>query len=468
MKSTANTFFKLLSFVFCLVLGLAELSANATAYGPVKGVVLGDDGDPLIGVTVLVQGTAQGTATDFDGSFTIDVPDNTGVLVFSYTGYETQEISVDGRSEINVTMAPSATALDEVVVIGYGSQKKVNLTGAVSSISSEALENRPIASVGQGLQGLVPNMNVTIRNGDPTQSANFNIRGYESINGGDPLILVDGVPMALERINPNDIASVNVLKDASAAAVYGARAAFGVILVETKRGKEGKAKITLSTELSAAKPIFHIDPITDPYEYVTARNAANIRTSGAPSYNDDFVAAVKAFSEGTGPEWGVVDGTLQYYGFNNYQNEIMTDFAPQQRYDLSVSGATDKTSYYVSLGHLNKDGYLKPFNNEKFKRYNGIIKVDFKVNDWLELEEKVVFNSQNSNKPTFYHWDVNINTLARQHPLDKIQFPDLDFYLTPGDRPEFEQYIGQYFGGTNFFPTSEMVVGAPLPSTTPG
>jgi len=417
----------------------------------ITGVVTGDDSEPLIGVTVLLKGTSTGTVTDFDGSFTIDAPED-AVLIFSYTGYEAQEVPVDGRSVINLVLNPSATALDEVVVVGYGTQKKANLTGAVSAISSEALENRPIASVGQGLQGLVPNLNVTLRNGDPSQGANFNIRGYESINGGDPLVLVDGVPMALERINPNDIASVNVLKDASAAAVYGARAAFGVILVETKRGKEGRAKISLSTELSAAKPIFHIDPINDPYEYVIARNAANMRTSGAPTYNDAFVENVRKFSQEGGPEWGVVDGTLQYYGFNDYQNSIMTDFAPQQRYDFSVSGATDKASYYVSIGALNKDGYLKPFNNEKFKRYNGIIKVDFKINDWLELEEKVVFNTQVSDKPTFYHWDVNINTLARQHPLKAIQFPDLDFYLTPGDREQFEPYIGSYFGGTNFFP----------------
>ncbi len=449
---TSNQFHTFVAALLLCLLGAPGVMAAHADEGPITGKVMSDTGEPLIGVTVLLQGTGQGTATDFDGSYTIDVPDEGGVLIFSYTGYETQEIAVDGRTVIDVTLSPSTTALDEVVVVGYGTQKKANVLGAVTALSGEVLESRPIASVGHGLQGLVPNMNVTVRNGDPTQGVNFNIRGYESINGGDPLILVDGVPMALERINPNDIESINVLKDASAAAVYGARAAFGVILVETKRGKEGKARITLSTELSAAKPIFHMDPITDPYQFVLARNAANIRTSGTPSYDDEFVAGVKAFSEGTGPEWGVVDGVLRYYGFNDYQNKIMTDFAPQQKYDLSVSGATERTSYYVSLAHLNKDGYLKPFNNEKFKRYNGIVKVDFKVNDWLTLEEKVVFNAANSDKPTFYHWDVNINTLARQHPLDKIQFPDLEYYLTPGDRDQYAQYIGNYFGGTNFFP----------------
>ena len=418
----------------------------------VTGTVTDETGQSLIGVTVLVKGTSTGSVTDFEGKYSVDVENEDAVLTFSYTGYKTREIVVGTQTVIDVQMDTDVAALDEVVVVGYGTQKKANLTGAVTSISSEALENRPIASVGQGLQGLVPNLNVTIRNGDPTSPANFNIRGYESINGGDPLILVDGIPMALERINPNDIASVNVIKDASASAVYGARAAFGVILVETKKGREGKINIQLSSELSAAKPIFHMDPVNDPYQFVLARNQANIRTSGAPSYDDDFVAGTKAYSEGTGPAWGVVDGVLRHYGFNNYQEQIMTDFAPQTRHDLSISGATDRASYYVSLGFLNKDGYLKPANNENFKRYNVLMKADFKVNDWLTLEEKIVFNAQDNDKPTFYHWDVNINTLARVNPIRAIQFPDLDYYLTPGDRAEFEPYIGRYFGGTNFFP----------------
>ena len=452
MQSTTNTGFKWLCAVLCLTLGFAGVASAATAYGPVKGVVNGEDGEPLIGVTVLLKGTAQGTATDFDGFFTIEVPDNQGVLVFSYTGYETQEVNVDGQSEINLQMAPSSTALDEVVVIGYGTQKKANLTGAVSAISNEELEKRPIASVGMGLQGLIPNLNISIRNGDPTRNADFNIRGYESINGGAPLILVDGVPMDLERINPNDIASINVLKDASAAAVYGARAAFGVILVETKKGQSEKLNITLSTELSMAKPVFNMDPVSDPVAFIEARDRASIRSSGNPAYSEEFANAVRAYANGTGPEWAVVDGVLQFYGYNDYQNRLMTDFAPQQKYDLSASGASDRASFYVSFGALNKDGYLDHEANENFKRYNALMKAEFKVNDWLSIDEKVVFNSQQSDKPHFYNWDVNINTVARVSPILPISFPDLEYYVTPGDRGEYEQYIGQHFASLNFFP----------------
>lgn len=431
----------------------ADLSASPPLI-KITGKVTDASGEALVGVSILVKGTTIGTVTDIEGAYALDA-DEKGTLVFSYTGFVSQEIAIGGRSKIDVSLVADSKILDEVVVVGYGSQKKVNLTGAVASITSEELAQRPIVSAGQGLQGLIPNLNISIRNGDPTTSADFNIRGFESINGGSPLILVDGVPMALERINPNDIASVNVLKDASAAAVYGARAAFGVILVETKRGKSGKVNIQLSSELSAAKPIFNMDPVNDPYQFVLARNQANIRTNGVPAYDPQFVEATKAYSEGTGPEWGVVNGVLRYYGYNDYQNKLMTDLSPQQKYDLSISGATDKSSFYVSIGTLNKDGYLKHENNENFKRYNGLVKAEFKVNNWLSLDEKVVFNTQLNDKPHFYNWDVNINTVARVSPITPISFPDLDYYLKPGDRDQFSQYIGMYFGTLNFFPYLE-------------
>jgi TonB-linked SusC/RagA family outer membrane protein len=452
-KRSITALLLLLAALFCPLLLFSTEKADLTLI-KVTGKVTDANDEALVGVSILVKGTATGTVTDVDGVFALEANEN-ATLVFSYTGFTTQEIAVGGRSKIDLKMAPDSRVLDEVVVVGYGSQKKVNLTGAVASITSEELAQRPIVSVGQGLQGLIPNLNISIRNGDPTTSADFNIRGFESINGGSPLILVDGVPMALERINPNDIASVNVLKDASAAAVYGARAAFGVILVETKRGKSGKVNIQLSSELSSAKPIFNMDPVNDPYQFVLARNQANIRTNGNPAYDAAFVAGVKAHAEGTGPEWGVVSGVLQYYGYNDYQNRIMTDFAPQQKYDLNISGANEKTSFYVSLGMLNKDGYLRHENNENFKRYNGLVKAEFKVTDWLSLDEKVVFNTQLNDKPHFYNWDVNINTVARVNPITPISFPDLEYYLKPGDRDQFSQYIGMYFGTLNFFPYLE-------------
>ncbi|VAW17982.1 Outer membrane TonB-dependent transporter, utilization system for glycans and polysaccharides (PUL), SusC family [hydrothermal vent metagenome] len=422
-------------------------SLRAQQQKTITGKVTDEAGQPLPGVTVVVKGTTQGTITDTDGNFLFaDVPGD-ATLVFSFVGMRTQEIVVGNQAIINLTLVESTIGIDEVVAIGYGTQKKANLTGAVGMATSERLENRPIASTGMGLQGVIPNLNISIRNGDPTTAAIYNIRGYASINGGSPLILVDGVPMALERINPNDIASVSVLKDASAAAVYGARAAFGVILVETKKGK-GKLNITLSTEQSMAKPIFMIDPVTDPYVFVTARNTASKRTKGVNGYDDNYVEGTKRWVENPTfeNEWGVVNGVLRYYGNNDYQHKVITDFAPQQKYGMTISGASEKASYYVSFGFLNKDGYLRNSEkNERFKRYNILMKADFKVNDWLSLDEKITFDSQVSDKPHSYNWDVDINSVTRVGPVTPIRFPDLPYYIEPGDHDKYAPYIGMYF-----------------------
>src|SRR5690606_20841304 len=168
---------------------------------------------------------------------------------------------------------------------------------AIGVAAAERLENRPIANAGEGLQGVIPNLNIAPRNGDPAQSPAFNIRGFQSINGGVPLVLVDNVPMDLNRINPNDIESVSVLKDASAAAVYGARAAFGVILVTTKKGSGDKINISFGSEYALSKPIFLIDPVKDPHQFVLARNEASIRTNGAPAYDQDMIDGTMAWSQ---------------------------------------------------------------------------------------------------------------------------------------------------------------------------
>ncbi len=438
---------------FCCIVMLTASSFRASAQ-TVSGKVTDAVGESMVGVGVQIKGTTTGTSTDASGNYRLTVNNKDAVLVFTFIGFLPQEVRVGNQSAINIVLEEDQKTLAEVVVVGYGTQEKVNLTGSVGVATAERLESRPIANTGEGLQGVIPNLNVNVRNGDPSASPEFNIRGFESINGGSPLILVDNVPMDINRINPNDIKSVSVLKDASAAAVYGARAAFGVILIETKSGSEGKVRVNFGSQVSLARPIFNMDPITDPHEFVLARNQANIRTNGAPAYDDDYVDRTRIYSENPTFEnsWGVVDGVLRYYGFNNYQDEIMTDFAPTQQYDLSISGGSDKSSYYLSLGHLNKDGYIKPANNEKFKRYNIMMKADFKVNKWLTFNEKVIFNQQNSDKPHFYNWDVNINSLARVPPIMPIQFPDLPFYIEQGDREQFEPLIGKYFGGTNWYP----------------
>ncbi|MDN5210741.1 TonB-dependent receptor [Fulvivirgaceae bacterium BMA12] len=424
----------------------------------ISGKVTDENGNGLPGASVVLKGTSNGTITDAEGNYTLNVPEDATITV-SFVGYLSQHIEVGSQTVINVQMVADTQQLAEIVVVGYGTQQKVNLTGAVAAVSGDVLEKRPIVSVGQGLQGVIPNLNVDIRNGDPSEPIDFNIRGYESINGGNPLVLVDGVPMDLNKINPNDIASISVLKDASAAAVYGARAAFGVVLVETKKGKSGKMKINFAADFAAAKPIMFIDPVTDPYQYALARNLATERTNGAPSFDQEYLDNLKIYSDNPTEEnaWGVTDdGELQFYGFNNYQERILADFSPQRKYDMSISGATDKASYYVSFGYLSKDGYLKNDDkNEKFKRYNALIKGDVKINEWLSLDSRALVTIETSDKPHFYNWDVNINTFARVNPLNPISFPDLPYYLTPGDREDFAQFQGMHFQSVNFLPYLE-------------
>ncbi len=447
--------FKVLRTV--LILFAFQLFVMSVAAQPVTitGTITDEAGETIIGANIIIKGTTIGTITDINGIFNIEVDDPNATLVISFVGYSTREVVVSERSDWSITLAEDFVGLDEVVVVGYGTQKKVNLTGAVGTATSEVFEDRPITSAGEGLKGVIPNFNITIRTGDPADTrTDFNIRGYESINGGNPLILIDGVPGNLNRLNPNDIASVTVLKDAAASAVYGARAAFGVVLVETKRGKGRKANVSFGAEFGWAKPIFLMDPITDPYQFALARNKATLRTSGTEGYNQDRLDDIKNWVDNPTSEnaWTVDNGVLRFNGYNDYQNRLLIDYAPQQKYDFNVSGASENASYYISFGYLNKDGYLDhEENNENFKRYNVLMKGDFKVNKWMSVDSRVLISTEISDIPHFYNWDVNINTSARQSPLDPVAFPDLPYYVNPGDHDQYSQWIGRYFGGTSFF-----------------
>lgn len=444
-------------FLVILLIGLS----SATAYAQSKtitGTVTSSDGLGLPGANVIQKGTINSTTTDLDGKYAIKLAQGSDVLVFSSIGYTSKEIKVGSNSKINLTLVDDTQTLNEVVVVGYGTQKKANLTGAVGVAKGEVLENRAISTVGQGLQGVLPGLNVTLTNGDPASNVDFNIRGYESINGGSPLILVDNVPMDLNQINPNDIESVSVLKDAASAAIYGARAAFGVILVTTKKGKKGKAKITLSTEQTITAPIFLIDPITDPYVYMTSQNDLTAFNGGTAPYNADRLADALAYSQNPSEAnaWTRRDNKLYYNGFNDYQDKIIAKQSIQNKYDFSVSGATDDATYYASIGYLGKEGYLvSDTNNQKFERINALLKADFKVNNWLGLNSQILYTNTTNRTPHTYAFDASINSVNRILPIDPLTFPDLDYYITPGDRGNYEKYIGKGFFNNNSIPYIE-------------
>lgn len=327
----------------------------------VKGVVT-DNFGPVIGANVLVKGTTNGVITDVDGKFVLsDVPED-AVLQISFIGYVTQEIKVAGKTEFNVQMSEDAKALEEVVVVGYGSQKKVNLTGSIGKVDSKVLESRPITSTTSALQGTIPNLQITNSSGEPGQSASINVRGTTSINGGSPLVLVDGVEMSLDLVNPNDIENVTVLKDAAASAIYGVRAAFGVVLVTTKNpSKAEKTSVSYSGNFSFAKPSIMPEFLTSQSQFAEWMNQACINGNVATKYRDDVIAKMKAYEADpkNNPEYEVIDGQLYYYGYSDFKEKMIKDVTPTQRHNINITGGSEKTRFYTSVGYLNQEGLYK-------------------------------------------------------------------------------------------------------------
>lgn len=425
----------------------------------IEGTVTNQDGEPLAGVTVQVKGSTKATTTDAAGRFSLNDIEVNAILVFSYVGFETQEVKVGGQSNMKIIMVSTEQALGEVVVVGYGTQKKVNLTGAVGFADSKRLENRTITSVAQGLQGVIPGLNITFRSGDPADPAKFNVRGFESINGGEPLILVDGIPMDLNRVNPNDIESVSVLKDASSAAVYGARAAFGVVLITTKKGTAtGRPNVNFSAQLAVNRPVYlGYEPIprdqagTARQILSDAYRVLNNKDLLQPEIIDASVKYQKMDNPTEKDAWYPLDGNLYYLGYIDAAGKLINNNVLQQRYDLSVSGASKNTSYYVSMGTTDKPGFYK-FGNEQYNRYNVFSKVDIKITNWLSIEEKITVNTVVTDNPHMYSvYDGYRQVWA--HPFfTPMEFPDLDYYLEPGDREKYKDYIGMHNAYNDIIP----------------
>ena len=234
---------------------------------------------PITGANVIIKGSTIGVITDVDGKFVLENVPSNAILQVSFMGYHPKEVKVGNSASLKIRLVEDTQTLDEVVVVGYGTQKKVNLTGAVTQVTSKELENRPVAKATQMLQGVMPNVNITFSTAQPGAGGSVQIRGRGSVNGGEPLILIDGVPGDINRINPNDIESVSVLKDAAASAIYGARGAFGVVLVTTKNAKSGKMSITYNGFLATSKPTVSTDfsPVDTNRSCLMTRHSAGRR-----------------------------------------------------------------------------------------------------------------------------------------------------------------------------------------------
>lgn len=357
----------------------------------VSGVVKDQNGEPVIGATVVEKGTAKGVITDLDGRYSLTVPDD-ATLVIKYIGYQPQEIYAQATNQ-DVFLKEDTQVLDEVVVVGYGVQKKVNLSGSVSTVDTKALDNRPVINIGQALQGAVANMNVTLGSGNADDSPSFNIRGTTSLNGGSPLVVIDGIVSnkdILNRMNPTDIESISVLKDAASAAIYGSRAAYGVILVTTKTGKEDKLSVNYNNSfvLRTLTPMPEV--ITDPYDFAVARN-----TMGYPFYtfyNEEQLAYAKKRSEdpSISPYYVNPDGTYSYFGNTDWISEAYKDSGFSTTHTIDLSGKTKRLNYYFSGNYNFQDGMLN-YGNDKYNRYNLRSKLDFKVTDWWKIGSNISF-----------------------------------------------------------------------------
>ena len=288
----------LLIFLACSVISMQAEKREALQKRILTGVVLDEQGMPAIGVNVLVKGTTIGVATDIDGKYKIEIPQGNRTIVFSYIGYQTQEIAYRGQTSLNINLEPDSEILDDVVVVGYGVQKKVNLTGAVGSIEGDKLASKAVGNVTSALAGLVPGLKVMNRGGQPgADGAELNIRGF-----GTPLVLVDGIEQSFGFMDPNEIENISILKDASAA-VYGSRAANGVILVTTKRGKKGKPKFNLNVNVGFSAPTRIIEMASSGL-YAELMNEANIVNGDNPTYRPE---EIEKFYAGTNPRYPNTD-----------------------------------------------------------------------------------------------------------------------------------------------------------------
>ena len=403
----------------------------------VKGVVYDATGLTVIGASVIEKDNpSNGTITDIDGNFTLQVAEN-ATLVISYIGYVTQEVQVTPGKILNITLQEDNQMLEEVVVVGYGVQKKVNLTGSVAMVEGETLEQRPLANATQSLQGMVPGLYIDNSNaGRPGATSTLQLRGQGNLSGsGAPYVLVDGVEMDLADVNPNDIESISVLKDAAASSIYGARAAYGVILVTTKKGKEGKTRVSYQATLGWTQPT-SLPNMVNSVDFANFFNAGTYNFNGTYEYSEEKIQALRDYiSTGAGNPWAELtpgqsmvaafENTANGLGNTNYFDLHYKDAAFKQNHNVSISGGGEKAQYYISGGMYKEEGLLR-YADIDYRRFNFNANITSKVTDWLKLKVNTKYMNSNSDTPfgtgalseTFYH------NLARFRPTVSVVDPN--------------------------------------------
>ena len=380
--------------------GVKEIQQN----GVCNGVVTDTTGETVIGASVVVKGTTNGTITGLDADFSLSGVTKGSILVVSFVGYQNTEVKWNGQP-LTIVLKEDTKVLDEVVVVGYGTQKKANLSGAVAAVDGKVLQDRPITNIGQGLQGVVPNLNITMNNGGaPGATSSFNIRGNTSLNGGSPLVLVDNVQMDANLVNPDDIESISVLKDAASASIYGARAAYGVILITTKKGKKSdKPTVSLSATGYWQSPALTFHNVNS-MQYLTMMDEAYQNDGGSGHY---FKSQVYQYAEDyfngkyDSPVFFDTAYDTYKYGYcgnTDWWDELYkTSFS--QIYTANISGGNDRTTYYASVSMNDQGGILKA-GDDKYNKYNANVNISSNITKWLNVSAKIAHTYTDELHPT--------------------------------------------------------------------
>lgn len=369
----------------------AALPQQDTPRLAVSGSVTALQTGPLPGVTVMVKGTQNGGTTDNKGQYTLRNVKPNAVLVFSFIGYSTLEEPVNGRNNIDVALQAAAQALDDIVVVGYGTKKRVNLTGAVSTVGSEVISSRPIMNALSAIQGQIPGMVVQRSSGQPgSEDFKLHVRGISSTNGDNsPLVLIDGIAGSLNLLNPDDIESLTVLKDA-AASIYGARAANGVLLVTTKKGKKGAPRISYSGNFAMSK-LEGMMETPNTYQYAIMDNEANIHNGAAPMYTPDLLEKIRNGDPNPIPH-PLYGGWMLFFTSTDWKKEVFEN-GLQHKHNINISGGGNNSTYFLSGTYSEQEGVIRyaPDNN---KRYNLRLNYDYDISKRVRLESKISLESQ--------------------------------------------------------------------------
>ncbi len=430
--------------VFCLLLCTMPVWAQQLQ---IQGQVRGANGEALSGITVQVKGSEVSVATTAQGRFSITAPGQ-GTLIFRSIGFRTLEEPISNRKLIDVSLQHTEANLDEVVVVGYGTQKKVNLTGSVSTVDQKAFESRAISNVMSALQGAAPGLVITRSGGQPgSEGFSTNIRGELSTGSANPLILIDGVPGSLTYTNPDDIASVSILKDASATAIYGSRGAAGVILVTTKRG-QGKTKISYQSMLSTKKMGLFPERINS-WEEAEMQNMARLNAGQSPDWTEEHIALMKDpnFYYRVNPTNSSV---YEYLGNFNYPDLLLKDRSSRQNHNLSISGSNDKESFLMSLAYVKDVGMFK-VGPDDYNRLNAMMNYDRELFKNLSLETKILYSKSKLNNNVYGSSNDYglIYNLVSQRSTMPIFLPESDDQLYAAGSPAAMTYALLKDGGVN-------------------